>query len=137
MPRTFRCLAALAWTFTAGLAHAQATTPAQPPRRSTLEESAEYVRAHYTKYEYRIPMRDGVKLFTSVYVPNDASPTQRYPLQLLRTPYTVSPYGLERYKRQLGGLPFEKEGFIFVFQDVRGQHMSEGEFVNMRPHVPK
>ena len=44
---------------------------------------------HYTKYEYRIPMRDGVKLFTAVYVPKDTS--QTYPILLTRTPYSVGP----------------------------------------------
>jgi hypothetical protein len=140
MSSTLRCLAALAWTFTAGLAHAQAQAPAQPPRRAADDsaERAESIRTRYTKYEYRIPMRDGVKLFTSVYVPNDASPSKRYPVLLTRTPYTVGPYGLERYKKSLGPTSgYEREGFIFVFQDVRGQHMSEGEFVNVRPHVAK
>ncbi len=93
---------------------------------------AEYIRAHYTKYEYQIPMRDGVKLFTSVYVPNDDSTS--YPIMLQRTPYRVAPYGVSKYKTRLGPSElFETEGFIFVFQDVRGKSMSEGEFVNMRP----
>lgn len=95
----------------------------------------EYVRANYSKYEYRIPMRDGTRLFTSVYVPNDAS--KEYPILMFRTPYAVGPYGADRYKTRLGpSEEFEKEGFIFVFQDVRGRFMSEGEFVNMRPHIP-
>lgn len=98
---------------------------------------ADYIRAHYTKYEYRIPMRDGVRLFTSVYVPNDVSANKRYPVLMVRTPYSVAPYGLDRYRAALGpSEPYEKAGHIFVFQDVRGQHMSEGEFVNMRPHNP-
>lgn len=93
---------------------------------------AEYIRANYTKFEYQIPMRDGVKLFTSVYIPNDHS--QRYPMMFQRTPYRVAPYGASKYKTRLGpSESFEKEGFIFVFQDVRGKFMSEGEFVNMRP----
>lgn len=83
-------------------------------------------------------MRDGVKLFTSVYAPVDASPSKRYPILLVRTPYSVGPYGADRYPKRLGPTEaFEKEGYIFVFQDVRGQHMSEGEFVNVRPHNPK
>jgi putative CocE/NonD family hydrolase len=95
----------------------------------------EYIRAHYSKYEYRIPMRDGQRLFTSVYVPNDAART--YPLLLFRTPYSVAPYGADRYRSRLGPTEeFEQEGFIFVFQDVRGRFMSEGQFVNMRPHIP-
>ena len=93
---------------------------------------ADYIRANYTKYEYQIPMRDDVKLFTSVYVPNDDSKT--YPMMFQRTPYRVAPYGADKYKTRLGpSEDFEKEGFIFVFQDVRGKFMSEGEFVNMRP----
>lgn len=97
---------------------------------------AQAIRTGYSKYEYRIPMRDGVRLFTAVYVPNDASKTKPYPLLMVRTPYSVAPYGLDRYKSALGPTEaYEKEGFIFVFQDVRGQHLSEGEFVNMRPHI--
>ena len=98
---------------------------------------AEAIRKGYTKYEYRIPMRDGARLFTAVYVPNDASPAKTYPLLMVRTPYSVAPYGLDRYKGALGPTEdYEKEGFIFVFQDVRGRYMSEGEFVDMRPHNP-
>ena len=92
------------------------------------------VKAHYTKYEYRIPMRDGVHLFTSVYVPKDTS--QRYPFLIDRTPYSLEPYGVDHYPRQLGPSPdFDKTGYIFVFQDVRGRYMSEGTFVEMQPHI--
>jgi hypothetical protein len=97
-----------------------------------------YVRSHYTKYEFRVPMRDGKRLFTSVCVPNDAGPARRYPMLLVRTPYSVAPYGASRYRSALG--PFEsydREGFIFVYQDARGCHMSEGEFENVRPHPPQ
>ena len=91
-----------------------------------------YIRANFTKYEYQIPMRDGVKLFTSVYIPIDD--TQKYPIMMQRTPYRVAPYGADKYKAKLGpSEAFEQEGFIFVFQDVRGKFRSEGEFVNMRP----
>ncbi len=102
---------------------------ASPPRDS---ETARYVRSHYTKFEYRIPMRDGVRLFTAVYVPNDLSKT--YPILMTRTPYSVAPYGADRYKDSLGpSEAFAREGYIFVYQDVRGRFMSEGTFVNMRP----
>jgi putative CocE/NonD family hydrolase len=98
------------------------------------EEKEDYVKAHYTKYEYRIPMRDGKKLFTSVYVPKDAS--QPYPILMDRTPYNVAPYGEDQYKGHLGPSDeFEKAGYIFVYQDVRGRYMSEGEFIEMRPHL--
>jgi putative CocE/NonD family hydrolase len=79
-------------------------------------------------------MRDGVRLFTAIYAPNDRSKT--YPILLLRTPYSIGPYGSDRYKGGIGPHEaFEKEGFIFVYQDVRGRFMSEGEFVHMTPHV--
>lgn len=92
------------------------------------------VKAHYTKYEYRIPMRDGVRLFTSVYVPKDTS--HSYPFLIDRTPYSVSPYGEDAYRTQLGPSPeFDRAGYIFVFQDVRGRYMSDGKWTEMRPHI--
>jgi putative CocE/NonD family hydrolase len=98
-------------------------------------DSAEFdVKANYTKYEYRIPMRDGVHLFTSVYVPKDSS--RAYPFLINRTPYSVGPYGVDQYRTRLGPSPdFDKAGYIFVMQDVRGRWMSEGQFVEMRPHI--
>ena len=101
-------------------------------------QGIEYVKAHYTKYEYRIAMRDGVKLFTCVYVPKEASASVRYPILLLRTPYSIGPYGADQYKKDVG--PSEaaaREGFIFAYQDVRGRYKSEGEFVDVRPHNPR
>jgi uncharacterized protein len=99
----------------------------------------DYVRAHYTKYEYRIPMRDGTRLFTAVYVPKTSSfpdDPGPYPFLMNRTPYNVEPYGEDRYPAQLGPSDeFEKSGYIFVYQDVRGRWMSEGTFVEMRPHI--
>ena len=93
------------------------------------------IRARYTKYEYKVPMRDGVKLFTAVYVPKD--PSQKYPFIFTRTPYSIAPYGVDHYRSSLGPSEyFEKEGFIFVYQDARGRYMSEGEFQQVRPHIP-
>jgi putative CocE/NonD family hydrolase len=101
--------------------------------------SLEFVRAHYTKYEYRIAMRDGVRLFTAVYVPKaSAFPEDHgpYPFLMQRTPYDVAPYGEDRYPAHLGPSDeFERSGYIFVYQDVRGRWMSEGTFVEMRPHI--
>src|SRR5437867_12610009 len=94
-------------------------------------QGLEYVKAHYTKYEYRIPMRDGVRLFTAVYVPKDDS--QTYPILLNRSPYSCQPYGVDKYPDALRPEQFVKSGHIFVLQDVRGRWMSEGELVNMRP----
>jgi putative CocE/NonD family hydrolase len=102
--------------------------PAQPP-------AEDYVRSHYTKYEYRIPMRDGKRLFTAVYVPKDSAGGP-YPFMMDRTPYSVAPYGEDQYPPHLGpSEEFEKSGYIFVYQDVRGRWMSEGEFLEMRPHI--
>jgi putative CocE/NonD family hydrolase len=79
-------------------------------------------------------MRDGIKLFTAIYVPKNKG--KKYPFMINRTPYTVSPYGEDKYKMTLGPSPlFLREGFIFVYQDVRGKWMSEGEFVDVRPHI--
>lgn len=98
-------------------------------------QGVDFVKSHYTKFEYLIPMRDGVKLFTSVYVPKDT--TQTYPIMFDRTPYSVSPYGIDNFRASLGPSDkFARDLFIFVYQDVRGRNMSEGEFVNMRPHNP-
>jgi putative CocE/NonD family hydrolase len=92
------------------------------------------VQEHYTKYEFRIAMRDGVRLFTSVYVPKDSS--HAYPFLIQRTPYGVGPYGVDQYPLHLGPSPdFDKARYIFVFQDVRGRYMSEGTFIEMRPHI--
>ncbi len=105
-----------------------AQQPAAPP-------STEYVRANYTKYEHRVPMRDGARLFTAVYVPKTCEAP--YPILLSRTPYSVSPYGVDNYRAAIG--PSEKamrDGFIIVYQDVRGRYMSEGTWVEVRPHNP-
>ncbi|MGN6178937.1 MAG: CocE/NonD family hydrolase [Mucilaginibacter sp.] len=95
---------------------------------------AAYVKENYTKYEYQIPMRDGKKLFTSVYVPKDQS--KKYPIMMDRTPYSVAPYGTDKYKGSLGPSSlFLHDGYIFVYQDVRGRWMSEGIFREMTPEL--
>lgn len=94
-----------------------------------------YLRLHYVKTEVHIPMRDGVKLFTAIYTPRDAS--RKYPLLMKRTPYSVAPYGVDKYPAALGPSEhFSKAGYIFVNQDVRGKFLSEGEFVQVTPHLP-
>jgi putative CocE/NonD family hydrolase len=119
----------LAIISTAGLSLLVRTLHSQNPQEFN-------VREHYTKFEYQIPMRDGKRLFTSVYVPKDAS--HSYPFLMTRTPYGVGPYGLDQYRRNLGpSIEFEKAGYIFVYQDVRGRYMSEGTFVEMTPHIEK
>jgi putative CocE/NonD family hydrolase len=114
------------FVLTAGVTLAQNVTPGP---------GVEYIKANYTKYEFQIAMRDGKKLFTSVYVPKDDS--ERWPIMFDRTPYSVAPYGIDNYRAAMGpSEKFVREKFIFVYQDVRGRNASEGVFVDMRPQVP-
>ncbi len=94
-----------------------------------------FVRATYTKMDRQIQMRDGTKLYTVIYVPKDASPTNRYPFLMERTPYSAGPYDETTYPAQGPGPSVElsREKFIFVNQDVRGRYMSEGTFEEMTP----
>jgi len=112
------------------LAQGTANPPANP--------GAGWVRENYSKFEYRVPMRDGVKLFTSVYIQKDVfSDGKKYPVMMTRTPYNVRPYGVDQYRDNLGpSIEFAREKFIFVYQDARGRFMSEGEFIVNRPHKP-
>ncbi len=100
----------------------------------TATDDSLYVRQNFTKREVYIPMRDGVRLFTSIYVPKDSS--KKYPIIMMRTPYSVAPYGEDAYRTVLMPASLMREGYIFVYQDVRGRYMSEGEFVNVRPNIP-
>ncbi len=105
------------------------TMPAAP--RGSPEWSAERL----TKTEVYIPMRDGVRLFTSFYVPKDTSRT--YPILLRRTPYNSEPRGEDGYTPRLAiDADLVEEGYILAFQDVRGRYMSEGEFMDVRPYNP-
>lgn len=97
-----------------------------------------WLREHYTKVEARIPMRDGARLFTSIYVPRDTA-GRRYPFLMTRTPFGAGPYGADAYRRALGPSAnprYARDGFIFVLQDVRGAWMSEGTLRMMTPHAP-
>jgi putative CocE/NonD family hydrolase len=119
---------------TFGAALVSLTTSCAPPEGSA-EADIGYMAEHYTKHELRIPMRDGAELFSAVYVPQDT--TQNYPFLIKRTPYTASPYGEDQYPQYLGpngSRRFAEEGYIFVYQDVRGRYMSDGVFRNMTPH---
>ena len=99
----------------------------QPPQ-------SDFIARNYSKREVQIPMRDGVRLHTTIFIPRDQS--QPWPFLLNRTPYSVQPYGQASFPRRVGPSRYlEQEGYIFVKQDVRGRWMSEGKFDNMRPHV--
>jgi hypothetical protein len=95
-----------------------------------------WIKNNYTKKEIMIPMRDGVKLFTAVYAPKDA--TEKHPILIVRTPYSCAPYGEENFSA-IWNNPrkyFLKENYIYVIQDVRGRWMSEGQFEDVRPYIP-
>jgi len=103
------------------------------------KDLADYIRDHYSKRAVNIPMRDGVKLFAVIYEPKSKS--QKYPIMMNRTPYSVGPYGKDKdgkdlYKGSLGpDYQFAREGYIFVYEDVRGRYMSEGKFEDVRADI--
>jgi putative CocE/NonD family hydrolase len=98
-------------------------------------QGVDFIKAHYAKSEHMVPMRDGIRLYTAVYAPKDAS--RRYPFLMIRTQSGVLPYGADQYHSSLGPSSlFAKEGYIFVYQDIRGRWASEGTFERMRPHNP-
>ncbi|HEY4611581.1 MAG TPA: CocE/NonD family hydrolase [Bacteroidota bacterium] len=103
---------------------------------TSFTQDSTFIREHYTKHEFQIPMRDGVKLFTIVYVPKDTE--ELHPFLLTRTPYSIGPYGPDNYAKFLSNLNrnYWQRSYIIVNQDVRGRFMSEGEFVNVRPFIP-
>ena len=110
-------------------------SPALAQRDSGQPDSL-YARQHYDKAEYMVPMRDGVKLYTIVYTPKDTLPA--VPFMLLRTPYGIPPYPLTEYRRVLGPSPeFDRDQYIFVYQDARGKFRSEGTFRVMNPYKPE
>ncbi len=107
-------------------ATAQTTAPGQPDTATT--------RQQYQKLDRRIRMRDGVQLYTVVYVPRGAAPATLYPIIMVRTPYSAGPYGENHYRPQAGpSAELSAEKYIFVYQDVRGRYLSEGQFEEMTP----
>src|SRR5947207_11071755 len=109
---------------------------AQPAQLTPQQrELADYIKSHYTKSEVIIPMRDGVKLFVCIYEPKDKK--LKVPIMFDRTPYNVGPYGPDNYKTLLGPDElFAREGYIFVYGDVRGRYKSEGVYEDVRPFIP-
>jgi len=100
--------------------------------QSDPQDSA-WIKDNYTKLEQYIPMRDGIKLFTAIYIPNDK--TEKHPILVTRTPYSCAPYGKEFSSRlwERHWKYYARENYIIVVQDVRGRWMSEGEFEDVRP----
>src|SRR5947209_200447 len=123
LPMTRRLLLTVAVAFVPSVSYAQ-------------QNLATYIRENYERRDFKIPMRDGVRLYTVVYSPKNT--TETYPILMRRTPYGVGPYDKTQFPGTLGpNAHFPKEGYIFVSQDVRGCYMSEGVFDNMRPHRAK
>lgn len=93
------------------------------------------VKDNYNKTETYITMRDGIRLFTTIYSPKDTS--QKYPILFQRTPYSCRPYGEDQFRSKIGPNEFlMQDGYIVVYQDVRGRWMSEGVYDNMRAYIP-
>src|SRR5689334_18473191 len=121
-----RSIARLVFVSVVVVATSPSIARAQPGASDTA--LARRIKEQYLKREVRIRVRDGAQLFTSIYIPRDT--TRRYPVLMSRTPYSVAPYGAD-YKTALGpsGNPrWVNDGYIFVYQDVRGRFYSEGTF---------
>jgi putative CocE/NonD family hydrolase len=116
------------------LALARITAAEEKPKPEEL--NAAWLAEHYTKYEHRIRMRDGVRLFTRVFVPKDDSTP--WPIILTRTPYALKPYGTDNFMDPSGSSfgTLAKDKFIMVAQDVRGRYGSEGTYMHVRPFNP-
>ena len=113
MPLRFWTVVVICWSCLTVSGSAGAQSPTATPSASPASQKFD-VREHYTKYEYQVPMRDGVRLFTAVYLPKNVD--EKYPLLLRRSPYSCKPYGVDQYPDKLG--PSEllaKSGYIFVF----------------------
>src|ERR1035437_4968033 len=103
----------------------------------TINKDSIWIVNNYYKMERSIPIRDGVKLFTSIYIPKDSS--MKHPIMMTRTPYSCAPYGEKVFKNvwSRNTKEYFLEKYIVVLQDVRGCYMSEGEFEDIRPYNPK
>src|SRR5580658_5886 len=106
--------------------------PGISPAQQRNNNEGDFVKSNYDKQEVYISMRDGIRLFTAIYIPKDK--TSPHPFLMERTPYGSGPYGDSVYRRSLGpNRTLMHEGYIFVYQDVRGRYMSEGQFQEMTP----
>jgi putative CocE/NonD family hydrolase len=101
---------------------------------NTLDSA--WIKDNYYKIERMIPMRDGIKLFTAIYIPKDT--TEKHPFLIRRTPYSSAPYGEKAFPEFWNSYQrlYLRENYIMVVQDVRGKYMSEGEFIDVRPFNP-
>ena len=105
-----------------------------PCLSQSINNDSAWVRKNYDKKEVYIIMRDGIRLFTSMYIPKDS--VEKHPILLTRTPFSCSPYG-QRFAGMWNShvLAYLHEKYIIVYQDVRGKFMSEGLFEDVRPYI--
>src|SRR5215510_9071703 len=101
---------------------------------ASFAQNGSYVKENYTKIDTTITMRDGIKLYTIIYIPKDSS--QQYPILMQRTPYSVWPYGSSNYPPGIMPGKMMEEKYIYVKQDVRGRHMSEGINEEVTAYIP-
>lgn len=104
--------------------------------QSAKNADSAWLLSHYTKQEVYIPMRDGKKLYTTIYAPKSAK--EQHPILMNRTPYSIAPYGETKFKAFWTNpyMSYFRKEYIIVLQDVRGKMMSEGEYVDVRPYNP-
>lgn len=99
------------------------------------QNSPEELKKKYSKKEVYIEMRDGIKLFTSIYTPRNSNGP--HPILLNRTPYNIEPGGPDHYSFFIQNYSrYTEKDYIMVSQDVRGRYMSEGTFEDIRPVIP-
>ena len=118
---------------------AMSQTPAMAPDIPSAKFEAPVPGADYTKQVVMIPMRDGVKLYTVIVTPKGLATTERAPIMLTRTPYNAAGRASRNVSPVMASMlpegddQFVANGYIRVFQDVRGKHGSEGDYVMTRP----
>ena len=101
--------------------------------QATAQTNTDFVKENFIKIDTVIKMRDGIKLYTVIYVPKDTK--EKYPILMERTPYSAGPYGDTSYAARIGPNPtLMNEKYIFVYQDVRGRYMSEGVNLEVTPY---
>ena len=102
--------------------------------QATAQTNTDFVKENFIKIDTLIKMRDGIKLYTVIYVPKDTK--EKYPILMERTPYSAGPYGDTSYAARIGPNPtLMNEKYIFVYQDVRGRYMSEGVNLEVTPYI--
>jgi putative CocE/NonD family hydrolase len=102
------------------------------------QQLADFFETHFAKHEYRVAMRDGVKLYTVVYTPiaSQFAESGPYPFLMTRTPYSCGNYDNRVIApRVTTNMNMLVQGYILVCQDVRGRWESEGTWQEMTPSV--